>query len=90
MPRVSYVTERGPFSEAHDCALMVDHGIDAVIAKNSGGKAAYGKIAAARVLGVEVIIVRRPDVAEAPAVHSIDDAVAWLDHALAPEVARGV
>jgi precorrin-6A/cobalt-precorrin-6A reductase len=69
---------------------MVEHSIDTVIAKNSGGKAAYGKITVARALGVEVIILRRPEVADEPAVHSIDDAVAWLDHALTPAVARGV
>src|SRR5262249_34502273 len=37
LPRVSYVTDRGPFSAAHDQALMGAHAIDAVIAKNSGG-----------------------------------------------------
>jgi precorrin-6A/cobalt-precorrin-6A reductase len=90
LPRVSYLTERGPFSEAHDDALMTGHKIDIVIAKNSGGDAAYGKIAAARALGVEVIILRRPQVSEGPAVHSIDDVIAWLDHTLTPAVARGV
>ena len=90
LPHVSYVTERGPFSEAHDRALMTEHKIDVVIAKNSGGNAAYGKIAAARALGIEVIILRRPRAAEASALHAIDDAIAWLDHALTPAVARGV
>jgi precorrin-6A/cobalt-precorrin-6A reductase len=90
LPRASYVTERGPFSEAHDRALMTEHKVDVVIAKNSGGDAAYGKIAAARTLGVEVIIVRRPQVSEGPAVHTIDNAITWLDHALTPAVTRGV
>jgi precorrin-6A/cobalt-precorrin-6A reductase len=90
LPHASYVTERGPFSEAHDLALMTAHKIDIVIAKNSGGSAAYGKIAAARTLGIEVIILRRPQVSDGPAVHTLDDAIAWLDHALTPAVARGV
>jgi precorrin-6A/cobalt-precorrin-6A reductase len=90
LSHTSYVTERGPFSEAHDRALMAEHNIDVVIAKNSGGNAAYGKIAAARATGVEVIIIRRPQVSEGPAVHNLDDAIAWLDHALTPAVARGV
>ena len=55
LPQVAYVTARGPFSEADDRALMAAHGIEVVIAKNSGGSAAYGKIAAARALGIEVI-----------------------------------
>jgi precorrin-6A/cobalt-precorrin-6A reductase len=90
LPHVSYITERGPFSEAHDKALMMEHRIDVVVAKNSGGNAAYGKIAAARALGVEVIILCRPHESGGSNVHSIDDAIAWLDHALTPAVARGV
>src|SRR5262249_59199133 len=39
LPLAAYVTARGPFSEADDRALMRLHGIDAVIAKNSGGTA---------------------------------------------------
>jgi precorrin-6A/cobalt-precorrin-6A reductase len=90
LPQVSYVTARGPFSEASDRALMVEHKIDIVIAKNSGGAAAYGKIAAARALGIDVVLLRRPDASAAPAVETIDDAIAWLDHALTSAAARGV
>jgi precorrin-6A/cobalt-precorrin-6A reductase len=90
LPYVTYVTARGPFSEADDRALMAAHGIDVVISKNSGGSAAYGKIAAARALGVAVIMVSRPPAPEVPAVATIDDAVTWLDHTLASAKARGV
>jgi precorrin-6A/cobalt-precorrin-6A reductase len=90
LPQVAYITARGPFSEADDRALMMAHAIEVVIAKNSGGNAAYGKIAAARALGVDVILVRRPPAPDAPAVETIDAAMAWLDHALTSAVARGV
>ncbi len=90
LPQVSYLTGRGPFSEAHDRALLVSHRIDVVIAKNSGGDATYGKIAAARALGLEVIILRRPAVSAAPTVETVDDAMAWLDQALTVAAARGV
>ncbi len=90
LPRASYVTGRGPFSEAHDRDLMRAHGIDAVIAKNSGGEATYGKIAAARGLGVEVIMLRRPNPPAAPAADTIDEVLAWLDHTLTSATARGV
>ena len=90
LPQVSYVTARGPFSEADDRALMEQHAIDVVIAKNSGGGAAYGKIAAARALGIDVIVLRRAAAPSAPAVESIEDAIAWLDHALTSAAARGV
>src|SRR6202034_4574933 len=71
LPQVAYVTARGPFSETDDRALMAAHGIEVVIAKNSGGSAAYGKIAAARALGIEVILLRRPPASAAPAVDTI-------------------
>src|SRR5207245_2653 len=78
----TYLTARGPFTEADDHALMVSHGIEAVIAKNGGGTASYGKIAAARALGIEVIMLRRPPPPDAPAVETVDAAIGWLDHAL--------
>jgi precorrin-6A/cobalt-precorrin-6A reductase len=90
LPHVTYVTGRGPFGEADDRALMIAHRIDIVVAKNSGGGATYGKIAAARALGVEVIMLRRPPAPEATAVTTIDDALAWLAHALTSTIARGV
>lgn len=83
LPHVNYVTNRGPFSEAADRALMRAHEIDAVVAKNSGGSASYGKIAAARALALDVIMLRRPVPPDAPAVETVQNALAWLDHALA-------
>ena len=90
MPRVSYVTGRGPFTEAQDRSLMAAHWIDVVVAKNSGGSATYGKIAAARAVGVEVIMLRRPPAPEAPSVATVEEVLAWLDHALTSATARGV
>jgi precorrin-6A/cobalt-precorrin-6A reductase len=90
LPHASYVTGRGPFAEADDRALMTAHGIEVVVAKNSGGGATYGKIVAARALGIEVIVLRRPPAPEAPAVETIEEVVAWLDHALTLAAARGV
>ena len=45
---VSVVIARGPFEVAADQALMRDHRIDIVIAKNSGGTGARAKLYAAR------------------------------------------
>jgi precorrin-6A/cobalt-precorrin-6A reductase len=89
LPRVSYVIDRGPFSEADDRALMREHAIDAVIAKNSGGAANYAKIAAARALGIEVVMLLRRPPSDGPAVESVDEAISWLDHAIASASARG-
>jgi precorrin-6A/cobalt-precorrin-6A reductase len=90
LPSVGYVTGRGPFSEADDHALMTEHRIDVVVAKNSGGTATYGKIAAARVLGIGVVMLRRPAAPDGAAAATIEDAIAWLDHALTSATARGV
>jgi precorrin-6A/cobalt-precorrin-6A reductase len=89
LPHAQYVTARGPFAEADEHALLAAHGIETVIAKNSGGTATYGKIAAARTLGIAVIMLRRPAAPERPAAQNVDEALAWLDHALTA-AARGV
>jgi precorrin-6A/cobalt-precorrin-6A reductase len=90
VPHAAYVTGRGPFTEADDRSLLATHAIDVVVAKNSGGAATYGKIAAARALGLPVILLRRPALPEVPTVETIAEAVTWLDHALALPADRGV
>jgi precorrin-6A/cobalt-precorrin-6A reductase len=81
VPHAIYIRARGPFREEDDRALLAAHAIDVVVSKNSGGDAAYGKIAAARALGVEVLLLRRPALPDVPAVETVEDAAAWLAHA---------
>jgi precorrin-6A/cobalt-precorrin-6A reductase len=90
VPRAAFVTGRGPFTEADDRGLLSAHAIDVVVAKNSGGSATHGKIAAARALGLAVMLLRRPPLPEAPTVETVDDAVTWIDHARALPIERGV
>ena len=74
------VLGRGPFTLASEEKLLRQHAIELIIAKNSGGDATYAKIAAARALGLPVIMVRRP--AKPPVEHSAETlaaAVAWID-----------
>jgi precorrin-6A/cobalt-precorrin-6A reductase len=89
VPRADYITGRGPFAEADERALLERHRIDIIVAKNSGAAATYGKIAAARALRLPVILLRRPALPGAPAVETVEAAVAWLDHAPAL-AARGL
>ncbi len=84
VPNAVYLTARGPFGQADEARLLQDHGIEVIVAKNSGGLASYGKIAAARDLGIEVILIRRPDLPEVPSVETVEDMLAWLDHAPVP------
>ena len=72
------LTARGPFEEADEIALLEEHRIDAVVTKASGGAATYAKIAAARRLGLPVIMIRRPEPPPGPIVHDTDAAQAWL------------
>jgi precorrin-6A/cobalt-precorrin-6A reductase len=90
LPHARYIAARGPFAEADERALLQQHRADAVVAKNSGGGATYGKIAAARALGIAVILLRRPPLPAVPAVETVQDAAAWIDHALTPAIERGV
>jgi len=90
VPDAEYLLARGPFREADESALLRDHRIDVVVSKNSGGEATYGKIAAARVLGIGVVMVRRPALPDVPSAESLETLAAMVDHFLGPAADRGV
>ncbi len=62
-PRNRVILSRGPFSLDSEKKLMVDNQIDVVVSKNSGGEMTYAKIEAARMLGIDVVLIRRPSLA---------------------------
>lgn len=68
---------RGPFTVADERALLADRRIDVVVTRNAGGDDA--KLEAARLLGRPVVMVRRPPPVGGPLVHTVADALAWLD-----------
>jgi precorrin-6A/cobalt-precorrin-6A reductase len=90
VPHAQYILARGPFEEEQERTLLLAHAIDVIVAKNSGGPATYGKIAAARMLGIPVMLVRRPPESAAPWVASVGEAIEWLDHVLKIPADRGV
>ncbi|MGF6757051.1 cobalt-precorrin-6A reductase [Paraburkholderia sp. GAS42] len=55
---------RGPFSVEGESALFSEHRIDVVVSKNSGGKATEAKLVVARRLGLPVVMLRRPALAD--------------------------
>ncbi|MBX9633425.1 MAG: cobalt-precorrin-6A reductase [Magnetospirillum sp.] len=71
------VTGKGPFSAEAERNLMRAHAIQTVVTKASGGAATYGKIAAARELGLPVLMVQRPTKPEGICVADVASAVAW-------------
>ncbi|RUM26989.1 cobalt-precorrin-6A reductase [Rhizobium vallis] len=90
LANVDYVIDRGPFSLEGECALLRQHEIDVIIAKNSGGAVTYAKIEAARLLGIEVVMVARAPVSKVTAVESVEAALAVIDHLFPPAMNRGV
>lgn len=74
------VVDRGPFSVEGDRELMLRHRIDLVVSKNSGGGGAYAKIAAARGLGLPVLMIDRPPGLGRAEVDSVDAALDWIAH----------
>ena len=60
------------------------------MSKNSGGAATYGKIAAARGLGLTVIMLRRPALPAVPAVETVAEVLTRIDHGRAPCADRDV
>ncbi|MET3579457.1 precorrin-6A/cobalt-precorrin-6A reductase [Mesorhizobium robiniae] len=86
----TYLLARGPFREPDERALLESSGIDVVVSKNSGGEATYGKIAAARALGIEVVMIRRPALPDVPSAETVEALAAMVSHFLGPAAERGV
>ena len=71
--------DRGPFRAEDEIALLRDNRIGALVSKNSGGAATYGKIAAARALGLPVVMITRPPQPAGETATTLDACQAWLD-----------
>ncbi len=79
-PRHEILLDRGPFTVGGELALLLDRRISAIVTKDSGGAMTAAKLAAARELGLPVVVVDRPPL---PAgahriADTVDDAVRWL------------
>ncbi|MGE7206526.1 cobalt-precorrin-6A reductase [Sphingomonas sp. NPDC019816] len=86
LPRHHLVVDRGPFTLGGELALMSEHRIDVIVAKNAGGSGARAKLDAARELGLPVVMIDRPFIPPRPQVSSVAAVLGWLDHG----VVRGV
>ncbi|MBD2681260.1 MULTISPECIES: cobalt-precorrin-6A reductase [Nostoc] len=70
--------DRGPFTLNNEREILIQHNIDTIVSKNSGGDATYAKIIAARELEVKVVMVNRPAIPPGNYVTNVDDALAWV------------
>jgi precorrin-6A/cobalt-precorrin-6A reductase len=77
-PDTEIILQRGPFALEDEIALLQSHAIDVLISKNSGGDAAYAKIAAARALSLPVVMVRRPTLPAGECRPDVASALEWL------------
>lgn len=78
LPRAEAIIARGPFTVAGDRALLTDHRIEVIVAKNAGGAGAEAKLIAARELGLPVILIDRPEVPDRQVARSVAEVMGWL------------
>nr|WP_306766177.1 cobalt-precorrin-6A reductase [Shinella pollutisoli] len=81
-PDVEYLLSRGPFAVEAEVELLRRHRIDVVVSKNSGGEASFGKIVAARILGLPVVLVDRAPAADGNRAETVEEAERLADHLL--------
>lgn len=72
------VTARAPFTIDDEIALMRQHHIDVLVSKMSGGAATAAKLDAARVLGLPVIMLKRPKAEAGPSATGVEEAMRWI------------
>ncbi|MBR0724271.1 cobalt-precorrin-6A reductase [Bradyrhizobium manausense] len=74
------IVSRGPFTLDGELAMMRTRGINWIVARNSGGDGAHAKIDAARMLGLPVIMISRPQLPARKRVESVTEVMQWLGH----------
>lgn len=78
LPQAQAIIARGPFDVAGDTALLRDHAISHIVAKNAGGAGAEAKLAAARALGLPVILIDRPALPPRRVAADLDAVLDWI------------
>jgi len=73
------VTGRGPFVEREEAELLGAARADVIVAKNAGGMGSWPKMAAARALGIPVIMIRRAAPPGDDFVESVDAVLRRID-----------
>lgn len=81
---------RGPYEPAGERAIMLNHDVDRLLTKDSGGRFTVAKLDAAAGLGIPVVIIERPaQPADVATVRTVDDAARWcLTHSNADLIGR--
>jgi len=73
------ITGRPPYNLDDELALMQEHAIDTLLAKQSGGEGTVAKITAAIRNRIPIVLLRRPPREPGEAVQSAAAALLWLE-----------
>ncbi len=76
LPRGRWLFDPGPFTLPQEMALMRKLRIDGIVVRNAGGQGAWPKLAAARRLGVPVVLIDPPRVSAQA--RTVEEAMVWL------------
>lgn len=74
------ILQRPPFTLENELALLRHHKISHLVSKNAGGKATKAKLKAAAMLGIQVIMVKRPPLPGVLTVETVAEAVKWVEN----------
>jgi precorrin-6A/cobalt-precorrin-6A reductase len=80
VPRdMTLILDRGPYTIEGESALLREHRVGLLVTKNSGGSMTAAKLRAARDLGVQVVMIRRPLLPAGSAVAAtVPEALRWI------------
>jgi len=67
---------RGPWTVEQELDLLDNEGVEVLVTRNSGGDDA--KLVAAGILGVEVVMIERPEPVPGPMVDTVQAALDWI------------
>ncbi|MEK7246631.1 MAG: precorrin-6A/cobalt-precorrin-6A reductase, partial [Pseudomonadota bacterium] len=76
-PGIELVIGRPPFTVAEETALFRAHGIDTLVARESGGTG-FAKIEAASDLGLNILLIERPPPEPGDRTATTEAALAWI------------
>jgi precorrin-6A/cobalt-precorrin-6A reductase len=71
------IMSRGPYSYVGERQILIEHAIDVLLTKDSGGAHTVAKLDAAGDLDIPVVIIARPKLPQVQHLETVSEAVAW-------------